>query len=200
MKLFTSFFNGTVASDPVDAALSEATVCGDVGPWRAQPLVAIGGLTAVGFARTDETLLVCSSQGQSVIDAATGTTLYRNHEDDGLDWAALKGTRLDHPADERFDMAGLPGGGLRSATNDGWSVMQLGQGDASLCLLHPPGASVFNLRPTIAEVTLDATFHLLARERAEIRAFGFSWTGRSLVLATASDLRIWSRDAPLTLT
>ncbi len=190
-----SILSGTGPRDPVSLALSTAELALNVGPWTQVTVLGVGGLSAVGFDRASETMLVTSSNGQSVINGATGDILYRNRDDDGLDASALKGTRLDHPADERFDMAGLFGGGLRSVTDDGWSVERLGKH----CVLHPAGASVHFLDAKWAAYNKDATFHLLDRSGEEIRALGFSWTGRTLACATPSTLLIWNRPAPLAL-
>ncbi|SMX37328.1 hypothetical protein [Octadecabacter ascidiaceicola] len=192
MKLMRSFLG---PHDPVSLALVAAELAVNVGPWKQAAVLGIGGLNAVGFDRASETMLVTSVNGQSVIDGATGEILYRNRDEDGLDASALKGTRLDHPADERFDMAGLYGGGLRTMTDDGWSVERIG----SYCVLHPAGASVHFLDAKWAEYNKDASFHLVDRSGEEIRAHGFSWTGRTLICATPSTLSIWNRPAPLTL-
>ncbi len=199
MKLFSTFFAAAPAADPVAAALRGADIATAPGPWRPLAPRAIGGLTALGFARGDDTLLVTSANGQSVIDGTSGEIRYRNREADGVDPAALKGTRLDHPADERFDLAGLYGGGLRSQTNDGWSVEVLGLEARAMCLLHPPNASIHNLRPERAAQGKEARFCLMGAEREPIRAFGFSWTGRCLALATPSTLLLWARPMPLAL-
>jgi len=122
-------------------------------------------------------MLVTSVNGQSVICGATGGTLYRNREDDGLDASALKGTRLDNPADERFDLTGLYGGGLRTVTDDGWSVERLGPS----CVLYPATASVHFLASKWVDHNKDATFHLLDRSGEEIRALVF--LGRAALLS-----------------
>jgi len=190
-----SFLSGAGPRDAVSLALNAAELAVNAGPWRQVAVLGIGGLNAVGFDRASETMLVTSANGQSVIDAATGEIVYRNRDADGLDTSALKGTRLDHPADERFDMAGLFGGGLRCMTDDGWSVERLGPH----CVLHSAGASVQFLDTKWAAHNKDATFHLLDRSGEDIRALGFSWTGRTLVCATPSTLSIWNRPAPLAL-
>jgi len=189
------FGAGRGAHDPITCALEAADVALTAGPWQKITVLGIGGLNAIGFDRKSEVMLVTSTNGQSVIAGTTGEILYRNRNEDGLDTAALKGTRLDHPAEERFDMAGLFGGGLRAVTNDGWSVERIGVH----CLLHPKDASVHFLGPTWDSYNRDATFHLLDRSGEDIRVLGFSWTGRTLVCATPSTLAIWGRPAPLTL-
>ena len=190
-----SFLDGVGPRDPVSIALNTAELAVNIGPWTQVAVLGVGGLNAVGFDRASETMLVTSINGQSVIDGATGEIVYRNREDDGLDTSALKGTRLDHPADERFDMAGLYGGGLRCMTDDGWSVERFGPH----CVLHPAGASVHFLATKWAAHNKDATFHLLDRSDEDSRVLGFSWTGLTLVCATPSTLSIWNRPAPLAL-
>ncbi|MCF2869992.1 hypothetical protein L0664_02835 [Octadecabacter sp. G9-8] len=195
MKVMQSLFGAGGTGDPVDAALATAEVAEHAGPWHQITVMAVGGLTAIGFDRASDTLLVTSANGQSVIAGTTGDILYRNRDDDGLDVSALKGTRLDHPADERFDMAGLYGGGLRTVTDDGWSVEAL----RGASILHPLNASIHFLDPKWESYAKDPTFYMLDRGSEEIRALGFSWTGRTLAVATSSTLSLWARPAPLTL-
>lgn len=190
-----SLFGSSVGNTPIRDALAAADIAKDVGPWRQITMLGVGGLTALGFDRTGEGMLVTSASGQSVIDGTTGEVVYRNRDDDGMDITALKGTRLDHPADERFDMAGIFGGGLRAMTDDGWSIDHL-DGHS---VLHPPGASIHFLDRKWDSYDKDRTFHLLDRSGEETRVLGFSWTGRTLVCATPADLAIWGRPAPLTL-
>lgn len=204
-----SLFRNPASQDPIRRALSDAALAADIGPWRSVVMPMVGGITALGFDRTSEDMLVTSITGQSVMCGVMGEVLYRNREQDGLDVAALKGTRLDQPATERFDMAGLFGGALRTQTNDGWSVERIMSGSANLrdalhsdvvnCVLHPQGASIHFLGPQWDDYTKDRRFNLLAREREDIRVFGFSWTGRTLVIATSCDIKVWSRPAPLPL-
>ncbi|MEP4197605.1 MAG: hypothetical protein ABJL99_18430 [Aliishimia sp.] len=203
MKFLQSLFGDAQKDglDPIRAALSEAEVPPTApAPWEHVTTCAVGGLTAVGFERSSETLLVISQSGQSVMDATTGTRLYRNRAADGYDVNALKAARLDHPAIERMDMAGLHGGALRRETEDGWSVDMFNLiWPETCCVLHPPNASIYFLKKGWTQGIKDPTFHLMAREREDVRAFGFSWTGRSLLLATPSTLTIWARTAPLHL-
>jgi hypothetical protein len=195
VKMMQSLFGAGETGDKIDAALSAATVAVHAGPWQQVTVLAVGGLTALGFDRASDTMLVTSASGQSVIDAPTATILNRNRDNDGLDTSAPKGTRLDHPADERFDMAGLFGGGLRFVTDDGWSVETI----RGCCVLHPANASIHFLGPKWDSSSKDATFHLLDRGGEDIRTFGFSWTGRTMVVATPIALSIWARPAPLAL-
>ncbi len=116
MKLMQSFFGAAPTLTSVAQALAQAEPAISARPWQQVNVRAIGGLTALGFARSRDVLLVTSQSGQSVMDGTTGEIMYRNRDADGLDTSALKGTRLDHPADERFDMVGQYGGALRTMT------------------------------------------------------------------------------------
>jgi hypothetical protein len=188
------------ALTPVRDSLRAAEVAPPPAPWHPTIDRPVGGLLAVGFDRRSEALLVVSTSGQSVLDAVTGDLVHRDREAQGYDIAALKAERRDHPADERFDMAGLHGGGLPTTTQDGWTVARLAIDWPETCaLLHPPGASIFALRTAPAAPERDASFTLLSRDPADIHAFGFSWTGQSLVLAHSDRVQVWTR-APLPLT
>lgn len=180
-------------------ALEQAEPSVSAGPWQHVNLWAIAGLTALGFDRASETMLVTSNDGQSVIAGTTGELIYRNHDADGLDTSALKGTRLDHPAQEQLDMAGLYGGALRTVTDDGWSIERITTPEGVQCLLQLPKASIHFADPKWDGHGKDATFYLMAKTADEIRAFGFLWTGRTLALATSDTLTLWSRPAPLSL-
>lgn len=186
MRLLQTLFGSEKPTDPLQNVGHRGQPVETIAPWQRISVRPIGGLTAIGFDRASDTLLVTSSDGQSVIDAASGEIQYRNKDNDGLDIAALKATRLNHPADERIDMCGLFGGALRCVTNDGWSATQVTHGTQTACLLH------------LTNQTTPSS-HLLSREQDEIRAFGFSWTGQTLALATSTTLTLWNRPAPLQL-
>ena len=75
-------------------------------------------------------------------------------------------------------------------TRDGWGVERviLDWPTESL-LLVPPGSSIFETR---AGWSSDFT---KVAEEIEVRAWGFSPTGRGLVLATTSDVTLYGRAA-----
>jgi hypothetical protein len=199
VKLMQSFFGAAPTLTPVAQAVAQAEPAISARPWQPVNVRAIGGLTALGFARSRDVLLVTSQSGQSVMDGTTGEIMYRNRDADGLDTSALKGTRLDHPADERFDMVGLYGGALRTMTDDGWSIEKIATPAGVQCLLQPPKASIHFADPKWNGHGKDATFYLMGTAGDNIRAFGFSCTGRILALATSGSLTLWSRPAPLSL-
>jgi hypothetical protein len=85
-------------------------------------------------------------------------------------------------------MAGLHGGGLPKITEDGWQAETVAlEWPAFTLLLISPGSWLYGRnygRPD--------DFSKLAEE-SELRAFGFSWTGLSLIIATSSETKIYSR-------
>jgi hypothetical protein len=83
---------------------------------------------------------------------------------------------------KRIRLAGLHGGGLLNCGREGWWVeaLAIDWPDVNLLLVEP-WQSIFRE---------SARFAKLAVAR-EVRAFGFSETGASLVLATSSDLTVY---------
>lgn len=180
--------------DPIRKALLEAEPVRDVPSWRFVTQRAIGGLWAVGFERKSETLLAVSSQGQGVIDCTTGELISRNREENGYNLHKLQATRLDTLKSDPIDMCGIDGGGLRSSTVDGWTVDSFPiEWPETHYILQPPGASIYFHQKDWRDHKKDASFYLLERSSAERRAFGFSWTGKTLIWADGSDLYIWNR-------
>jgi hypothetical protein len=158
-------------------------------PWKLAGGSAVGGLSDVGFAPGSDLLLVVSSQGRGVFDCLTGERVARDRsvpEGASPDWQdpfELWAVGIGPLAGQHIRTAGLSGGGLSVATRDGWSVERLALEwpDETLLLRRGWG---FGYRP-------DEIFKIAVH--SEVRAWGFSPTGRSLVYATSSDLAIWSR-------
>ncbi|MEX3016770.1 hypothetical protein [Gymnodinialimonas hymeniacidonis] len=180
--------------NPVRRALRKSAISAPPDPWREVARLAVGGLTGVGFERENETLLVTSANGQSVIDCTNGERLYRNRDDDGLGHGFLQAQRLDRPQDAPISTSGIEGGGLPCLTTDGWTCRSIPlDWPETFHILEPPGASIYFSKSLFAGSNKDATFFLMAKAADETRAFGFSWTGQTLIWACSSDLFIWSR-------
>ncbi|MEM7189058.1 MAG: hypothetical protein AAF439_05555 [Pseudomonadota bacterium] len=173
--------------DTVREFLSALPISDPPTPWRKIATVAVGGSYAFGFPRDAETILACSDNGQSLFDCTTGERLYRNRDENGYRPAELKADFLDG-SKTAVDTMGKDGGGLRLTTDDGWSIECIAADwPGSTFLLYPPGAGMGLLKVGKAP---DAT--VLCRE-LDCLAFGFSWTGKSLVWADRADLTIWHR-------
>jgi hypothetical protein len=157
-------------------------------PWRRIAAHAVGGLLAVGFAENSDTLLVVSHQGRGVFDCITGQRVARDREEDGYDPFRLEALGIGPLADKPIRMSGLDGGGLPESTADGWRVERLTlQWPLESLLLTPPGSWIYGV--------IYGKPHEFTKvfEDSEIRAWGFSPTGRTLLLATSSDMVIYGK-------
>jgi hypothetical protein len=163
-------------------------------PWRRVGNFAVGGLTGVGFGRGTDMLLVVSHQGRGVFDCSKGERIARDPSlpeigaaewENTIELEALGIGPLDGKA---VRMSGLFGGGLPTGTADGWTAERLTlDWPWESLLLVPPGSWVygdaFGKRVDFTKVNVDS----------EIRAWGFSPTGKILVLANSSTLTIIGR-------
>jgi len=180
--------------DALLSSLQYADACAVFEPWRLTVQAAVGGACAVGFDRKSEDLLVVSSNGQSVFECTSGERVYRNRESDGYNPMLLAGHRLDDPKASSFVMSGSDGGGLLKVTSDGWTVDTFHlDWPRTFCILQPPGASIYFIHDKPYAPKGDGTYHLVKSQFGEPVAFGFSWSGKSLVWCDRSDLYVWTR-------
>ena len=157
-------------------------------PWRYLGELAVGTLEAVGFDPSSERLLIVSGNGQSVVDAATGTILHRDHKRSNYDPKTLRAWPTNKEEAGSVRMSGRDGGGLRSKTDDGWSVDILPIAwPQSFYILNHPGSDIY-----LAKIGYPVRVNLLVKDHG-CRAFGFSWTGNTLIWADAAGLKIWGR-------
>jgi hypothetical protein len=155
-------------------------------PWRRIPLY-VNGLVAVGFGPGTDLLLCYSHSGFGVVDCATGRVIAREYENRELpdDPHPVWAPGIGPLAGLRVPLAGLWGGGLRSMTLDGWVIHRVTPDWPLECaVLCPPGHGE-------PEDEASATMLLKDLDPA-IRAFGFSDSGRTLVVAN-TELFLWSR-------
>ncbi len=159
-------------------------VCDVPPPWRRLQVWAVGGLFQVGYADGSDLLLVLSSQGRGVFDCITGEKLARDYQEahDFFDPIKLTAAGFGPLAGQTVRMAGLFGGGLPLTTRDGWGL----EAQARTWPTH----SVFLSAPSTREPLC------IGEDGAgEMRACGFSETGRSFVIATSCDLTVYARPA-----
>ncbi|HEY1376541.1 MAG TPA: hypothetical protein VGF55_07090 [Gemmataceae bacterium] len=159
-------------------------------PWLPVGHYAIGGLTDVGFGPDSEHLLVISWSGRGVYDCTTGERVARDKSMDGhwQDCFGLEAKGIGPLADQTVRTAGLFGGGLPLTTRDGWRVERLTLDWPKDCLiLVPPGASLFG------DQYVKPTRYVKVAVEADVRAWGFSPSGKTLVLATNGELTVFKR-------
>jgi hypothetical protein len=157
-------------------------------PWKLVSTVVIGGLRSLGFDQESENLLIVSSQGRGVIDCLTGEKTARDDEEFYEGETNLEAQGIGILSDRTIRMAGLFGGGLPIITEDGWQLecVTLKWPEQMLILL-PPSSYLYG------PVTGHPDNMTKIFEDSCIRAYGFSYTGRSLVIATTSDVTIFAR-------
>jgi hypothetical protein len=148
--------------------------------WRRIVTVPIGGLTAVGFSATERYLLVLSHDGRGLLESATGQRVARDRESPRHDCPWLEESArlirgLPPVEGEWIEAAGLWGGSLPSRNTAGWSLRQVSSGHAEVGYARHDSST--------REL-------LVASAITELRAFGFSRSGRFLVFASASELSL----------
>jgi hypothetical protein len=159
-------------------------------PWGSPKTIAVGGLTEVGFGDSSDLLVCISSSGRGVVDCLTGEKIARDDDQDFyFDEGNLLVAGLGPLSGKQIRTAGLAGGGLPSGTKDGWSAQrhQFSFPNEQV-FVSPPGQTMLWTRQ-------GDEMHItkLGGLATDLRAFGFSPTGRSFVIATSSDVTDFSR-------
>ncbi|MFF7968511.1 hypothetical protein ACFZC3_24525 [Streptomyces sp. NPDC007903] len=166
-------------------------------PWRpvGEGLIPVGGLLGIGFAVHPETghdlVMVVSSSGHGLFDAVTGERLARDYDPDPETDTPDLSPDLTCPglgpvAGTPVRIAGLFGGGLHSGSGTGWTVSVVSPD-------WPHDRVVLSADGGVNAGTAGGTWwHIFHSTYSEFRAVGFSPTGRTLAVATSSDLALWT--------
>jgi hypothetical protein len=176
--------------DPLRAELGSLKLTQPPSPWRKVSMIAVGGLRAVGFDRQSELLLVVSYAGRGVIDCKTGERIARDDSEYFEDTRFMEAQGIGPLEGLTLRVSGGQGGGLPTSTHDGWSVEVLTrEWPEQEVLILEPFASLYDILQR-----KPSRFQKIAVE-SELRAFGFSYTGRTLIIASSSDIVIFGRDS-----
>lgn len=148
--------------------------------WRHVSTISVGGLTEIGFCPGEDYLLVVSFAGRSLIDMETGERVARDHQEPTAispwtDEVARTVEAIGPLQGTQIPCFGVWGGTLPARIPE-WRLNLAQKGTQETISL-------------IDEATGIAW--LLTRSVTEIRAFGFSETGRILAIATASDVALF---------
>lgn len=160
-------------------------------PWILISSSVVGGLMQVGYADGTDDLLVVSSQGRGLFDCTTGKRIARDDDESfpNPDKSEMTAPGIGTHAETIFRLAGLQGGGLAACTRDGWGlhVLQL-----------PWPIHIVFITSNYVDITdnTGGVKKLCNDEPCTFRAAGFSPTGRSFVVATSGELRIYARNLP----
>ncbi|MFC5724375.1 hypothetical protein ACFP1Z_29900 [Streptomyces gamaensis] len=168
-------------------------------PW--QPVFAhrtpIGGLLGIGFAvhpgNGHDLVMVVSSSGHGLFDAVTGEKIARDRDPDPETsnpdaHPDLACPGLGPVAGTQVHIAGLFGGGLHSTTPDGWSLDVVSPE-------WPHDRVILSADGGIHRGPAGGTWwHIFHSDYSQLRTVGFSPSGRTLAVATSSDLTLWARE------
>ncbi|AZD09391.1 hypothetical protein C4K26_3996 [Pseudomonas chlororaphis] len=181
-------FMSTSHLDPLRAVIKQCQTSHPPSPWELAGEYTVASLFDVGFDRDSELLLVSSSSGLGLFDCETGKKIARDTSDRALTDRFLECKGIGVLANKTIRMAGVYGGSLPASTPDGWSIetVTLKWPEEHLLLLKP-GSWLHG-----ADCNRPSSFHKLAIEY-DVRAFGFSYSGQTLVIATSGDLVIYRR-------
>ena len=155
-------------------------------PWQPHPVRPVGGLRAVGFGVAPESghdlMLVTSINGRGVFDTVTGELLARDDDPDP-DLCFPHGSPLTCPGIGPLDgldvhVAGLTGGGLHLVAST-WTVGVTAPDWPDHRIVLSQGGGPWSPGRPWCHVH---------HATSELRAAGFSSTGNTLVVATASEV------------
>jgi hypothetical protein len=171
-------------------------------PWR--PVfeqthgAAVGGLLGIGFATHPgsgrDLVMVVSSTGHGLFDAVTGDRIARERDPDPEDStpdavADLSCPGLGPVVGSRVRIAGLFGGGLHTTTGDGWTLEVVTPAWPHERVLLSRDGGLPHAGPHGEQ-----WWHIHHCSSSTFRAAGFSPSGRTLAVATSSDLVLWTTD------
>ena len=175
-------------SDSVIKKIGKLRKVGLPAGWKLVANLPIGGVRSVGFDKTSEDLLLVSLGGRGLVDCGSGEIVLRDKAEYFDHELELEADGIGKYSGVRFRMSGIFGGGLPLQTTDGWLVNLIHFSSSRAGLL------LFEQDFELKEVQNPGTGkYWLLSEETDIRAFGFSWTGKSLVYATASEVSIFGR-------
>ncbi|WP_369383231.1 hypothetical protein [Streptomyces sp. cg36] len=167
-------------------------------PWQPglDHRIPIGGLLGIGFAVHPDTghdlVMVVSSDGHGLFDAACGEKIARDRDPDPATSTPDAHPDLACPGlgpitGTPVRIAGLFGGGLHSTTPDGWTLDIVSpEWPHDRVILSADGGA--HKGPAGG-----TWWHVLHSEHSQLRAAGFSPSGLTLAVATSSDLTLWTR-------
>lgn len=160
--------------------------------WTHKNTYAIGGLENVGYANNSDNLVVLSSQGKGIFNCLTGEKTFRdpsnwwqgfNESDCSINGFGLLNEII-------IKTCGLYGDDfLNKETSDGWTLLKMEKEPDD-----PPFEKYLVNKIFLQSPTKELMILISKDGPCELRVFGFSTTGNSLIVASSCELTIWSRN------
>jgi hypothetical protein len=174
--------------DPIKQRIREALITDAPEPWKLLGTIVITDIMEVGFAEDSEMLLVLSGHGRELIDCRSGRRVARDpgveHRSSWYGAHDLIGQGFGPMTGRQMRLTGAGGGGLSFITRDGWGAVRAPvQWPDEFLLLTAPYSSIYQPQ---------ASFWKLVAAREAV-AWGFSYTGKTLIAATAEGVTIFAR-------
>lgn len=170
--------------------LEEKSISSNTIPWNRVSCNLTEKVTAIGFSQIQDLLLVLTHSGNHIIDCNSGEEInYKSEADNDeiFDPYPIEISGFGRLKNEKINLGGIWGGGLKTFTSDGWSVVKLTLDFFyDTILLNPPKTRYFL-------DDLDDKIILLKNEYPQVRAYGFSNNGKFLAIATGEMLFLWKR-------
>lgn len=168
-------------------------------PWRPvrdRRTTPIGGLEGIGFGvhsgNGHDLVMTVSMDGYGLFDAVTGEKIARDRNRD-LDTPNMSPdltcAGLGPLTGTRVHIAGLYGGGLHSTSSDGWCLDVIAPEWPNERVLLSADGGIYRSPHG------QGWWHVFHSTDSTFRAAGFSPSGRTLAVATSSDLTLWTRAA-----
>lgn len=156
----------------------------------------IGGLLGIGFGIHPGTghdlVMVVSTAGHGLFDAATGERIARDRDPDPKTSAPDGSADLTCPGlgsleGTHVQIAGLFGGGLHSTSGNGWSLDVVAPEWPNERVLLSADGGILRGEPG------GSWWHIFHSTHSTLRTAGFSPSGHTLAVATSSDLTLWTQ-------
>lgn len=178
-------------TDGVRRRIRECPVTKPAAPWTLVATIAVGGLTEVGFAEESDVLLVVSHSGRGLFDCRTGSRIARDTTERDVIWhddPRLLAQGIGPLEGKWIRICGLAGGGLPQLADNGyWTEAFALDWPETHLLLGGPWGSLYDDKTRFTKLAIET----------DVRAFGFSNSGDTLVLATSSYLLLFRMEEEL---
>ena len=159
--------------------------------FKIKDTFAIGGLQNIGYVPGEDLLVVLSAQGQGIFDCLTGQRIARSNEEwyPKFNDKTFSVDGFDILSNTSIPTSGIYGGDrLIKSTMDNWKVTAKTKTQwKGLRATKRTKIYLYSPNNTAIQVGEDGP--------CELRAFGFSDTGKSFVIALSCELKIFSRES-----